>query len=100
MGILIKSVFHPILSSLCVAGVLDVHRGHANEPGEPAVGTHPQHAAHVRGAGALPGRVQPARAQGVPGSQGQGADTAVLRGRVPPAQTQLIAIINSVLLSC
>lgn len=49
---------------------LDVHPGHADQPGEPVAGAHLQHAAHVCGDRPRAGRDRPAGAAGLPAEEG------------------------------
>lgn len=45
-----------LLTAAVSPALLDVHPGHADQPGEPVAGAHLQHAAHVRGDGPRAGR--------------------------------------------
>ena len=74
------------LTAAVPPALLDVHPGHADQPGEPVAGAHLQHAAHVRGHRPRAGRDRLAGAPGLPAEEGARPAARLFRRRLPPAQ--------------
>lgn len=69
--------------------VLGLHPGHADQPGQHDAGSHPLHAADVRGHGARRHGDGRQRAGGVLAEEGPGASTDGVRRRLQTPQVQL-----------